>query len=108
MSSFVRTWLEATLEKMPPNYMMKVDLHKAFDSVHLDFIKELLTALKFPPLFIQWVVKCTTSVQFIISVNGQQGDFLKGQRGLKEGDPLSYLLFVLSMEYLLRLLSKLP
>jgi len=34
-----------------PSCIMKVDLHKAFDSVHWDFIQEILKALKFPPLF---------------------------------------------------------
>lgn len=64
----------------PPSRVMKVDLHKAFDSVHCDFIKELLNALKFPPLFTQWIIKCITPVQFIISINGQQGAPFKGKR----------------------------
>jgi len=62
---------------------MKVDLHKAFNFVHWEFIEELLSALKFPPLFIQWIMKCITSVEFAISINGQQGEFFKGKRGLK-------------------------
>jgi len=90
----------------PPCCIMKVDIHKAFDSVHWVFLKELLEALKFPPLFIQWIMKCITSVQFSININGQQGAFFRGKRGLKQGDPLSPLLFVLTMEYLSRLFKK--
>jgi len=60
---------------------MKVDLHKAFDSVHWEFIKKLLYALKFPPLFIQWIMKCISSVEFAICIN--VGEFFKGRRGLK-------------------------
>ena len=82
---------------------MKIDIHKAFDSVHWAFLKELLDSLKFPLLFTQWIMKCITSMQFSININGQQGAFFKGKRGLKQGDPLSPLLFVLSMEYLSRL-----
>ena len=85
---------------------MKVDLHKDFDSVHWVFLQDLLQALNFPPIFILWIMACITSVQFTIAINGQQGDFFKGKRGLKQGDPLSPLLFVLSMEYLYRLLKK--
>ena len=46
---------------------------------------------------------CMTSVKFTISLNGIQGPMFKGQRGLKQGDPLSPLLFVITMKYLSRL-----
>jgi len=42
MRCYVKTW--------PPSCIMKVDLHKAFDPIHWDFLTELLNALKFPPL----------------------------------------------------------
>ena len=82
---------------------MKVDLQKAFDSVHWEFLIEWLKELKFPPLFIRWVMNCITSVHFTIYINGKQGTKFKGKRGLKQGDPLSPLLFVITMEYLSRL-----
>jgi len=55
----------------PPSCIMKVDLHKAFDSVHWEFIKELLFGLKFPPFFIQGTMRCISQVQFAININGQ-------------------------------------
>jgi len=51
-------------------------------------------------------MKCITSIQFTISRNGKQEKLFKGKRGLKQRDLLSPLLFVMTMEYLLRLFKK--
>jgi len=49
---------------------------------------------------------CITSVSLTIHLNGQKSPSFKGNRGLKQGDPLSPLLFVFSIEYLSRLLHR--
>lgn len=36
--------------------VMKIDLKKAYDSVFWEFVEELLTCLKFPNIFITWVM----------------------------------------------------
>jgi len=84
---------------------MKVDVHKAFDSVHWGFIRELLDSLKFPTQFTKWVMACISSVSYTILVNGVQGEAFEGGRGLKQGDPLSPLLFVLAIDYFSRLMQ---
>ena len=48
-------------------------------------------------------MRCITPVHCAISINGQQGECFKEMRGLKQGDSLSPMLFVLTMEYLSRL-----
>jgi len=42
--------------------MLKIDLPKAFDSVHWDFAKEMLMELKFPEIFTKWIMAGVTLV----------------------------------------------
>ena len=88
-----------------PRCMLKVDLRKAFDSVHWTFLQQWLWALKFPQVYISWIMTCITTVSFQIHLNGRTHTPFQGKRGLKQGDPLSPLLFVITMEYFSRLLK---
>lgn len=89
-----------------PRCMMKIDLKKAYDSIHWDFIQEVLDTLKFPKLFSQWVMACITTTSFSIQLNRDIVGHFQGGRGLIQGDPISPLLFVLAKEYLSRLFQK--
>ncbi|GAB2297215.1 hypothetical protein Dimus_038459 [Dionaea muscipula] len=89
-----------------PRCMAKVDLRKAYDSVRWGFIEELLGKLGFPVKFTKWVMACVSSTSFTFMLNGELQGFFLGQRGLRQGDPLSPYLFVVVMEYLARSLKK--
>ena len=53
-----------------------------------------------------WIKTCVTFVCFSVLVNGFPKGFFGSSRGLRQGDPLSPLLFLLIMEVLSRLLKK--
>jgi len=62
--------------------------------------------LKFPQIFTKWVLACVTTVHFTVHINGQDHETFIGGRGLRQGDPLSPLLFVITMDYFSRIMHR--
>ncbi|KAL2922482.1 LINE-1 reverse transcriptase-like protein [Bienertia sinuspersici] len=90
-----------------PSCMIKLDLRKAYDTVDWNFIEEMLQELNFPKAFTEWVIECISTPSFSLVLNGSSYGHFKSYRGLRQGDPLSPLLFVVGMEYLSRTLNRL-
>ena len=70
------------------------------------FLTQVLKRYGFSDKWRRWISFCLSTVRFSILINGTPPGFFGSSRGLRQGDPLSLLLFVLVMEAVGRMLDK--
>ncbi|XP_059663437.1 uncharacterized protein LOC132309102 [Cornus florida] len=85
--------------------VLKVDLQKAFDSVDWDFLQRVLRWHGFSDKWIKWISVCTTSPKFSILCNGVPAGYFSASRGIRQGCPLSPLLFSFVTEFFSNLIE---
>lgn len=88
-----------------PRCAFKLDIHKAFDSLNWDFLFSAMERMLFPAQFILWIKSCITKCMISIKINGVLEGYFPCKSGLRQGDPLSSYLFVISLEVLTALLA---
>ena len=78
--------------------MIALDFSKAFDSLSKEFMLEILKKYNFGPEFISWITVLNCDTQSCDTNDGWQTGWFNLECGIRQGCPLSALLFVLSVE----------
>ena len=88
--------------------LLQLDGEKAFDMVQHRWLAEVLEAMGFPPDFRDLVALLYRDAELVVKVNGHHGDAFTPLNGVKQGCPLSPLLYILSLQPLLASLEEDP
>lgn len=62
--------------------------------------------IELPDRFIDWIKECVTTPSYSTDLNGELQSFFPRKKGLRQGDPISSLLFVIAMDTLSKMLDK--
>ena len=98
--------VDSRMKSKIPGVICKLDIEKAYDNVNWEALLKLLKKMGFGEKWCSWIRICISTVQFSVLVNRSPADFFGSSRGLRQGDSLSPLLFLVMMEVFTRMVKR--
>ena len=96
-----------TGDKIVEEWMaIKTDMSKAYDRVEWNFLEILMEKMGFDRVWVRWIMACVSTMSFSVLLNGNSHGFIRPERGIRQGDPLSPFLFILCDEALVSFLNR--
>ena len=84
----------------------KLDIEKTYNHVNWEALLDLLRRMGFGVRWCRWIRTCMAPIQFFVLVNGSLAEFFWSLRGLRQGDPLSPMLFLVMMEVFSKMMKR--
>ena len=103
LTQMILHYAEATEEN---GVIVALDQEKAYDKIAHDYLWLTLEKYGLPPSFIDIIKSLYDSAKTLVIINGESSSPFRVTRGVRQGDPLSCLLFNIAIEPLAELIRQ--